>query len=256
MGAFETSVFTWQAPSILLVSGSILPSEPANSRERAFADSLPPHRFPSSASKDKNSPNTRVTYGVYVPFPWKATHRTPLSSEKAILFQLGPVHDVFSASAVSKDHLTFDNTQNARHPGIAFGSPLERSTSSVPHSPSISTATLGPVSLHLDAALEYAVFTHSSAGGGSYHSSLAPARRRSDWQDRFEIEALEVWGLGGDSEAEGRKKNIEFEEREARFRREGRASMSAGQGSSYEADKELLRMAGLIGHGESGGSMG
>jgi hypothetical protein len=59
---------------------------------------------------------------------------------------------------------------------------------------------LGPVSLHIDDALQFGVFTHlASAGGSTFQSSkLAPTARPSnsqDWQDRFEIDAIEVWGV-------------------------------------------------------------
>jgi hypothetical protein len=37
MGSFEKSVFNWRAPSILLVSGTLLPASPTHSRSRAFA---------------------------------------------------------------------------------------------------------------------------------------------------------------------------------------------------------------------------
>lgn len=128
----------------------------------------------------------------------------------------------------------------------------------------------------LDAALEYGTFNHTSAGGGSFYPSTTPARRkkdRGDWEDRFEVSSIEVWGLGGEDEVKGRQRALEFEEREARLRREGRASISGGSGVeavSFDLiedpslvpilifelqDRELLKMAGLIGQNESGGSM-
>lgn len=260
MGSFEKAVFTWQAPTVLLVSGSLLPAVPANSQERAFADSLPPPRFPSSvpASSENDNPQrqNRVLYGAYVPTPWKHTHKSPLSHQDAILFQLAPVHDVFRASHVSTNHLTFTQPPHATHPGIALGCPLttQRAESAGP-------VPLGPVSLFLDDALGYGVFTHSSGGGGSFLPSAAPVRGKKpgsgegDWQDRFEIEAVEVWGLGGEEQVKGRRRTLEFEEREARFRREGRSgSVSKGSGG-VEADRELLKMAGLVGRFEGGGSV-
>jgi len=108
------------------------------------------------------------------------------------------------------------------------------------------------VSLYIDDGLEYGVFTHTSGGGGSIHSSASPWRSRTDWQDRFEVEALEVWGCGGKEEAERQLKAQEFEEREARLRRQ----INVGGTGDVDADRELLRMAGLVGHGQEGGSMG
>lgn len=112
-------------------------------------------------------------------------------------------------------------------------------------------ANLGAVSLFLDDALEFGVFAHASGGGGSYKPSIAPRRRHKDWEDRFEVEGVEVWGIGGERQIRDQQRALEFEEREARLRREGRGSVSAG---GVEADRELLRMAGIIGQ-HSGGSM-
>ena len=63
-----------------------------------------------------------------------------------------------------------------------------------------------------------------------------------------------MFGVGGAGEEREQRRRMEFEEREAKIRREGRGSVSGGSG--VEADREILRMAGLLGHGESGGSMG
>jgi hypothetical protein len=58
---------------------------------------------------------------------------------------------------------------------------------------------LGPVSLHVDDALQFGVFTHLSEGGGSFATSRLPVGARAgsgvDWQDRFEIDSIEVWGI-------------------------------------------------------------
>jgi hypothetical protein len=72
-----------------------------------------------------------------------------------------------------------------------------------------------------------------------------------NFQDRFEIDSLEVWGCGGDEEEARRRKRIEDEEREARMRREQIAKTGDG-----DANYALLEMAGLVGHGREGGSMG
>lgn len=271
LGSFESQVFTWAAPTLLLVSGFILPSDPTDSRERTFADSLPPRRLSSSTT-----PGKRVTYGAYIPSQWKQTHRTCFGDESTMLFQLDPVHDVFRASSVSQNYISYvtPTTSNV-HPGINFGTAVPAKAT---HSQE--AVPLGPISLYLDSALEFGVFTHIAGGGGSFHPSVSPARsgpskarstsvtearrRRSGslldssqgsgkgyWQDRFEIESLEVWGFGGEKEAEKKRKAMEFEEREARLRRDG--GVKTGD---HEQDKEILRMAGLYGYGESGGSMG
>lgn len=100
----------------------------------------------------------------------------------------------------------------------------------------------------LDSSFEFGVFTHNYiSGGGAFHSSQT---RKRDWQDRFEIESLEVWGCGGDAEAEQQRQRWAWEEREAEARR--RVNLGTGD---IEADRALLEMAGLIGGNRSGGSM-
>ena len=237
LGSIEQKVFNWRAPSILLVSGTRLPSTPKGTRERSFAETLPPKRFPNGGSG--NNSHGKVIFGAYIDVPWKHTYKEAIGGPEMLLFQLSPLHEVFGASTISKEYLTFTKT------GVGFGCPPPRSEKVSGLS---SHTALGPVSLMLDSSLEFGVFTHDSTGGGSFHPS---ATRKSDWQDRFEIENLEIWGCGGDDEAERQRAAWAFEEREAEARR------SVKLGKDIEADKALLEMAGLVGgHGNSGGSMG
>lgn len=236
IGSFEQKVFNWRAPSILLVAGTRLASEPQGSSQRTFSDTLPPKRFPNGVA-DGNDKG-RLVFGAYLDVPWKETHKEAIGGTDTLLFQLEPIHEVFRASIISRDFATFTKS------GIGFGNPPAR--------PKVSGldahVALGPVSLLLDEALEFGVFTHDSHGGGSFHPSQT---RKSDWQDRFEVESLEVWGCGGDEEAEKQKTAWAFEEREAEARRNLRL------GKDHDADRALLEMAGLVGnHNSSGGSMG
>ena len=237
MGSVEQKVFNWRAPTILLVSGTRLSPEPEGTTERAFANSLPTKCFPNSSKG--NSENDRVVFGAYLDVPWRNTQKDSIGGSNSLLFQLEPLHEVFRASTISTDYATF--TQN----GIAFGNPPPRSRSA---SGLTSRTELGAVSLMLDPSLEYGVFNHDSAGGGSFYPSRS---RKGDWQDRFEVESLEMWGCGGDEEAERQRKAWEFEEREAAARKGIR------RGKDIDSDRALLEMAGLVGnHNASGGSMG
>lgn len=236
IGSFEQKVFNWRAPSILLVAGTRLASDPQGSSQRAFADSLPPKRFADGAADSNN--RGRLVFGAYLDVPWKETHKEAIGGTDTLLFQLEPVHEVFRASIISRDFATFTKS------GIGFGNPPARSKVSGLDA----HVALGPVSLLLDEALEFGVFTHDSHGGGSFHPSQT---RKSNWQDRFEIESVEVWGCGGDEEAEKQKAAWAFEEREAEARRNLRL------GKDRDADRALLEMAGLVGnHNASGGSIG
>ncbi|KAJ4374173.1 Restriction of telomere capping protein 5 [Neocucurbitaria cava] len=245
MGSFEKQVFNWRAPTILLVQGRLLHSTPSSTRERALQDMLPPKRHPNSISE--TSANQTLTYGAYVPTQWKHTGKSCFGDSSAILFQLSPTHDVFSTSAFSTDYIYFNKSPT--HPtGLGLGSPIP--TQSASHTSSHSVFRPSPVSLHLDDALEFGIFTHLSEGGGSFHPSKLPCRKGKDWQDRFEIESLEVWGCGGDEVAEAQRREWAWQEREAEARR--RINLGTGD---QELDRELLKMAGIISDSRSGGSM-
>jgi hypothetical protein len=247
MGSFEKQVFNWRAPTILLVKGRLLPSTPSSTRERALQEMLPPKRLPDSVSS--SSPNQTLTYGAYISQQWKHTGKQCSGDSSTQLFQLSPTHDVFNASTYASDYTYFSKSPTTPA-GLGLGTPIPTQTASSHSSSFKSPFRPGPVSLHLDDALEFAVFTHLSDGGGSFFPSKLPSRRKKDWQDRFEIEALEVWGCGGDEVAEAQRREWAWQEREAEARR--RVNLGTGD---QEMDRELLRMAGIISGERSGGSM-
>jgi hypothetical protein len=239
MGSFETRVFNWRAPTILLVSGNRISESPDGGQERAFAETLPPKRFPDS------SKSSRMVFGIYLAQPWRQTHKDCIGDAETLLFQLEPVHEVFHASSINTDYVSFAKLPIS-HPGIGFGNPHPKAKATAGLPPHVN---LGAVSLRLDSSFEFGVFTHNyTSGGGAFHNSQT---RKRDWQDRFEIESLEVWGCGGDTEAEQQRQRWAWEEREAEARR--RVKLGTGD---IEADRALLEMAGLIGGKRSGGSMG
>ena len=167
-----------------------------------------------------------------------------MGDSETILFQLEPTHEVFRASTVNKNYISFTKPP-INHTGINIGSTHPKANKSGGLATHVD---LGPVSLYLDDSFEYGVFTHNySAGGGAFLSSET---RKRDWQDRFEIDSLEVWGCGGSEEAEEQRKRWAWEEREA----EARRRINVGKGD-IEADRALLEMAGIIGGNRSGGSM-
>lgn len=244
MGSFETKVFNWRAPTILLVKGTRLPetNHRSTSAESAFLTTLPPRRFPPASAVAEET----LTFGVYLSQPWKHTHRECFGDEETILFQLQPVHDVFPASTFNKDYASFIKP-SASSPlgGISLGCPPPQQTQAYRRS---STTALGSVSLVLDSSFEYGCFTHNyTSRGGAFQGSVA---RRFDFQERFEISSLEVWGCGGDDEAKHQAERWAWEAREA----EARRKINLGTGD-IEADRALLEMAGLIGGNRSGGSM-
>ncbi|KAK3904593.1 restriction of telomere capping protein 5 [Staphylotrichum tortipilum] len=248
MGSFESKVFNWTAPTILLVTGTRLPDEASGMHSgpaSAFLATLPPRRFPYGSVGGGNSEN--LTFGVYLGQPWKHTHRECFGADDTLLFQLQPIHDVFRASTLNKDYASFIKpSASTSVAGISFGCPAPPPTQTYRRS---NTISLGPVSLALESSFEFGCFTHNySSQGGAFQTSVS---RKFDFQDRFEISSIEVWGCGGDEEAKHQAEHWAWEAREA----EARRKINLGTGD-IEADRALLEMAGLIGANRSGGSMG
>lgn len=257
MGSFETKVFNWRAPTILLVRGSRVADVPHTGQSASFASSLPPKRFPDGTrtSGSTENSNDRLTFGIYLDQPWKHTSKECIGGDDSVLFQLEPVHDVFPAApGANRDYVSFTKPPTNRAL-LAAGCPHPKSSKAAHHfhgggrdsaGPPLS---LGPVSLLIDGSFEYGVFNHdhASRGAGAFQSSVS---RRFDFQDRFEIESLEVWGCGGDSEAKAQAERWAWEAREA----EARRKINLGTGD-IQADRALLEMAGLVGANRSGGSM-
>jgi len=238
MGSFESKVFNWRAPTLLLVRGSRLSATPDGGQEAAFAEALPPKRFPDGGKGDN------LTFGIYVQEPWRYTHKDCFGGSDSVLFQLEPVHDVFQASTINKDYVTFTKPPS-NEPLLAFGSPHPKPSKANRRQVDI---PLGPVSLVLGDSFEFGVFNHDyNSRGGAFHGSNI---RRYDFQDRFRVGSLEVWGCGGDEEAKAQAERWAWEAREV----EARRKINMGTGDQ-EADRQLLQMAGIIGSNRSGGSM-
>ncbi|KAI0108867.1 restriction of telomere capping protein 5 [Nemania sp. FL0031] len=242
MGSFETKVFNWRAPTILLISGTRLDNaESRRGSESVFYDSLPPQRFPNGSTPDRD----RLVFGALIRQPWRVTNKECFGGDDMVLFQLAPTHDVFSASSMNKNYAAFSKPPVV-NPGISFGSAPPPTSSSSRHA---SLRHLGPVSLMLDSSFEFGVFNHDhTSRGGAFSTS---ASRKFDFQERFSIDDIEVWGCGGDEEARIQRERWEWEAREAEARR--RVNLGTGD---IAADRALLEMAGLIGGNRSGGSMG
>ncbi|KAG6004610.1 Restriction of telomere capping protein 5 [Claviceps maximensis] len=238
MGSFDSKVFNWRAPTLLLVSGTILSDTASGGQEKSFADSLPTKRF-RNGTKDG-----RVTFGVFIREPWRHTHKECFGDSETVLFQLEPVHDVFPASTMNTDYVAFTKPPG-NQPCLSFGAPHPKPRKS--SRPDVHNS-LGAVSLLLNDSFEFGVFNHDyTSRGGAFRTSIS---RKYDFQDRFEIDQLEVWGCGGDAEAKAQAEQWAWEEREA----EARRKINLGTGD-IEADRALLEMAGLIGANRSGGSM-
>ena len=204
-------------------------------------------REPSSALclRLELTKSDRLTFGVYIREPWKHTHRECFGDSETVLFQLEPIHDVFPASTINTDYVTFTKPP-AHQPALGFGNSHPKPTSASTRRDTM--LSLGPVSLSINDSFEFGVFNHDyTSRGGAFHTSIT---RKFNFQDRFQIDSLEVWGCGGDKEAQLQRERWEWEAREAEARR--RINLGTGD---IAADRALLEMAGLVGGNRSGGSM-
>jgi hypothetical protein len=242
LSSFSRQVMSWQAPTILLVSGNTTASSPR----------------PSSSSP------RLIILGAFLPTPWDRTSSstsTDPSALRATLFQLSPRHAVFPANPYN--HAT-PHSHFSSKTGIALGCiipPTSRAThssSSTNHLP-----ILGPVSLRIDDDISTAVFQHDPDEG---HGAFLPdpnleASDRTAYPKKieFDIDTLEVWGVAvpdpSDAAAEDaatkQKKRLAWEEAEAARRR------GVNFGGDKEGARALLEMAGLVGdHAGAGGRSG
>ena len=236
LSSFSRQVLSWQAPTLLLVSGN-----------QSVTSSTP------------------ITLGVFLPKPWDKSATSSSSEPPApVMFQLSPRHAVFPANPYNKNtpvsHLSAKS-------GIAFGCiiPLASRTNTSSQVP-----VLGPVSLRIDPDISTAVFQHDAdEGTGAFlpDPCLEDAQRSKKSTTssavvpkkiEFEIDTLEVWGIdipdaGREDAATKQKKQLAWEEAEAARRR------GVNFGGDKDGARALLEIAGLVGDqagpGRTGGSV-
>lgn len=299
--SFESRVFKWRAPTLLLVSGreievplslagvgsSVGPSgTPIGARERAFNDLIPPLRRLHEQTTTKKHVRRPVFFAAYIVEPWKSHAKNTFGNSESFLIQLEQVQDRFNAEANGPANAPYSTAGKPKHyayftrtqpGGIGFGSPVPQSgTSSTvssfsqSHSGSLGSSgfkmggssgssgssgsgvfgprfDLGSVSLTLNESLEYGVFRHVGPGGS--YSRTEGMRRDCEFETRFEITEVEVWGSGKDEDLEEQRRRWEWEEREAQYRQ--RVNIH-----NIGEERAFLEMAGLVGNHGNGGSMG
>ncbi|OVF10541.1 putative restriction of telomere capping protein [Clavispora lusitaniae] len=246
--SLESKIFKWQAPTIFLISGKRLRSKTIaqNKRYQQFEDMFP--RFFRSTENPRKAWQTdsdKITYAVYVEEPWRNSNKSNFGNELTTIVNLSPRYDIYTSKhdPVIKGMSVYFNNLGM---GIGFGNdqPINKNN--------VRRIIPGKVSLTVEANLEFAVFRHifnSSANTSAFFNfSRQGAARNEDYEDRFMITDLEVWGIGSTKELEEQKKQWEWEEKQA----QARQSVNVG---TLSEDRALLEMAGLIGNHGSGGSV-
>jgi hypothetical protein len=277
--SFQHNVFTWQAPSILIVEGA-----------------------PPGSS---GSPDELITLGAYIPQPWKPsssswenTQSLNDRSRLPYLFQIHPKHSVLPGNpsllqTKEQSSSTTPTVYFSTTTGIAIGceipasaqhktnygpgvpSPREhlqhrRQTSSGNIYKQQSPFPHGAGSLIIDPGLETAQLhiSYLASSMGAFTPAVPPILPTTT---HIDIYNLEIWGIiepapvlaaTGDSLARDaishQRAAWQFDAREAERRKGVNVKLGSGTDSEYQNARALLEMAGIIGdqaHQRSGGSI-
>lgn len=246
--SLELKVIKWQAPTIFLVSGKRLRNKTMTTNKRyQLFDSEYPRYFRSieDPNREWQLDHDKVTYLVYVNQPWRNSNKKNFGDEKTAIMCVSPRYDFFTSrpDPVNQGQLIYFNNLGM---GLGFGNdqPVNKNH--------VRKYIPGSVSLTLEANLEFGVFRHianSSANTPTYFNrSEQETVRSQDYEDRFLITDLEVWGVGSMKELDEQRKQWEWEEKQAKARQS--VNMRA-----LGEDRAFLEMAGLVGN-HGGGSMG
>lgn len=243
--SLELKIFKWQAPTLLIVSGKRLKHKTATTNRRYLQfDSEYPRFFRSLENpiQDWQSENDRLTYAVLITQPWKTSNKKNFGNNESLIFKLRPHFDYFKSTnnPVLNGELIYFNTLGF---GLGFGNdqPIDKN--------GVKKYMPGEVSLTIEPNLEFAVFRQVNTGNGTsyFNRSNQPQLKHADFEDRFMITDLEVWGVGSTKELEEQKKQWEWEQRQA----EARQSVNL---KNMGEERAFLEMVGLVGN-YGGGSM-
>lgn len=277
--SFQHNVFTWQAPSILIVQGAPLGSS--------------------------GSPEELITFGAYIPQPWKPSSSSYENGQNPndksrlpYLFQIHPKHSVLPGNpshlSTKEQSSTTPTVYFSTTTGIAIGCEIPTSAQQhrtnygpgVPsprehfqhHRQSSGGGSLhkqqGPLphgagSLIIDPGLETAQLHISYLTGstGAFIPAIPPILPTTT---HIDIYNLEIWGIiepahslaaTGDAAKDAisqQRAAWQFDAREAERRKGVNLKMGSVTDSEYQNARALLEMAGIIGdsaHQRSGGSV-
>lgn len=246
--SLELKIFKWNAPSVLFVSGKRLKNKTATTNRRYHQfDQEYPRFFRSQENhlKPWQDDSDRITYAVVVSQPWKLSNKKNFGDTETMIISMQPHLDFYKSnnSPVLKGELIYFNTLGL---GLGVGNeqPIDRN--------GVKKYLPGDVSLTIEANLEFAVFRHTRTGNNQstyFNKSIHNQLRHEDFEDRFMITDLEVWGIGSTKELEEQKKHWQWEQKQA----EARQSVNLKR---MGEERAFLEMVGLVGnHGGSGGSV-
>ncbi|KAK7677404.1 hypothetical protein QCA50_019620 [Cerrena zonata] len=233
--SLELKIFKWQAPTLFLVGGKRLKPKTIqnNKRYQQFIQEYPRYFRTSEESKRNwQNDNDYITYAVLVKQPWRASNKRNFGDENTVIISLSPRLDYYKSITNSlKGELIYFNNLGL---GLGFGNdqPINKNN--------IKKYLPGDVSLTVEANLEFAVFRHianiSSNASSYFQKSQQKQVSKEDFEDRFMITDLEVWGVGSTQELEEQRKQWEWEEKQA----EARQSVNLNTMNEDRAFLEML----------------
>lgn len=248
--SLEQKIFKWQAPTLLIVSGKRIKQKTIhhNNRYQQFDLEYPQYfRLNENPTKEWQKENDKITYAVIVNQPWKNSNKKNFGDENSIILNLHPRLDFYKSlhSQVLKGELIYFNNLGM---GLGFGNeqPINKT--------SVKKFMPGNISLTIESNLEFSIFRHittpnSNTSSNFFQKSSQEEVQNQDFEDRFTITDLEVWGIGSTKELEEQRKQWKWEEKQA----EARQSVNL---KSLGEERAFLEMVGLVGnHGSSGGSV-
>lgn len=246
--SLELKIFKWQAPTIFFVSGKRLRNKTISKSKRYQEFDIEyPRYFRSSENprKDWQKDNDRITYAVFVKQPWRNSNKNNFGDEDTTIIAILPRLDYFKSKSglYSAGKLIYFSNLGM---GVGFGNdqPVNKTN--------VRKFSPGSVSLTIEANLEFAVFRHIVNEGAHTPNYFEKSNQESvcnqNYEDRFVITDLEVWGVGSTKELDEQRKLWEWEERQAQAR-QGVNLKNLGE------ERAFLEMVGLVGHQGSGGSV-
>lgn len=247
--SLELKIFKWQAPTLLVVSGKRVKSKTMkhNNRYIQFNEMYPLYfRSLENRKKGWQDDNDKITYAVIINLPWKNSNKHNFGDENSVILNLLPRLDFYKSvhNPVLDGKLIYFNNLGM---GLGFGNnqPINKNT--------VKKLLPGDVSLTIESNLEFAIFRHISSPNSNATSYYQKSRQSQislqDFEDRFMISDLEVWGIGSTKELQEQRKQWAWEEKQA----EARQSVNLrGLGE----ERAFLEMVGLVGNNNAnGGSM-
>lgn len=246
--SLELKIFKWHAPTIFLVSGKRLKQKTisTNRRYQQFDQEYPRYFLSNENSqRDWQKDLDRLTYAVFVHLPWRSSNKKNFGDEESVIISLLPRFDFHKTKPdpVLQGRLIYFSNLGM---GVGFGNdqPVNKNT--------VRKYLPGNVSLTIEANLEFAVFRHIRSAGPNTTNYFEKSSQRSiedeDFEDRFMITDLEVWGVGSNKELDEQRKQWEWEEKQAKARQ------SVNIRNTGE-ERAFLEMAGLVGNHGAGGSV-